>query len=257
MKSLQSAFEFLFEQSELVQLAVFLVHGLLVYGLSMAFVLFLNRRADVARWTPVGPYFASISVIFALFLAFHGSSIWSNKTQAERAFIDAGSAVKRLDEMLSPEQLDLALPRSSLQRYVRYVFRDEWRKARNGRASERAEFAFRELQKRIGAAAAQLPSFTASQLNGLLNDVARTRAARLWVGGNHTEAISWMAVFLLGLLTHLAVASIHFDKPRAGAIALGLLAATTTVAYWSLGIVDNPYRLMDHLNPAAWLPAVG
>ena len=35
------------------------------------------------------------------------------------------------------------------------------------------------------------------------------------------------------------------------------LASTATVAYWSLGIVDNPYRLMDHLNPVVWLPAVG
>jgi hypothetical protein len=65
-----------------------------------------------------------------------------------------------------------------------------------------------------------------------------------------------MAVFLLGLLTHLAIASIHFDKPRAGAIALGLLSCTATVAYWSLGIVDNPYRLMDNLDPSRWLPAV-
>jgi hypothetical protein len=28
------------------------------------------------------------------------------------------------------------------------------------------------------------------------------------------------------------------------------------MAYWSLGIVDNPYRLMDNLNPSAWLPAI-
>ena len=256
MKDVQTTLEYLFEQSAVVQLGAFVTHGLVVYAISMSFIFFLNRRSDVARWTPVGPYFASISTLFALFLAFHGASIWSNKAQAQRAYVDAGTAIKRLDDMLSPNQLDLSGPRSSLQRYVRYVFRDEWRKTRNTRASERAEYAFRELQQRIAAASAQLPAFSAGQLSGLLNDVARTRADRLWVGGNHTEAISWVAVLVLGLFTHLAIASIHFDKPRAGAIALGLLSCTTTVAYWSLGIVDDPYRLMDNLDPSAWLPTV-
>ena len=49
------------------------------------------------------------------------------------------------------------------------------------------------------------------------------------------------------------VSSVHLDKPRAGGIALGLLAVTTTVAYWSLGIVDDPYRYLDTLDPMTWL----
>jgi len=254
MRDVQAILELLFQQSAFVQFLIFLVHGLIVFGIAISFVFYMNRRPDVQKWTPVGPYFASISVVFALFLAFHGAAIWSNKAHAERAFVDAGSSIKRLDEMLSPAQLNLDGPRSSLNRYVRYVFRDEWRKSRNSRASERAEYAFRELQQRIGAAMSQLPPGNASQLNTLLNDVARTRSDRLWVGGNHTEAVSWLAVLALGLLTHLAIASIHFDKPRAGVIALALLSLTTTMAYWSLGIVDDPYRMMDHLNPNAWLP---
>jgi hypothetical protein len=70
MQSVQAALEYLFDQSASIQLAVFAVHGLLVFGLSMAFILLFNRREDVGRWTPVGPYFASISIVFALFLAF-------------------------------------------------------------------------------------------------------------------------------------------------------------------------------------------
>jgi hypothetical protein len=254
MVALQDAFGHLFDQSALVQLAVFVVHGLLVFALSMTFILLFNRRPGVGRWTPVGPYFASISVLFALFLAFHGADIWKNKAQAEHAFIEAGTAIKRLDDMMSPAQLDLVGPRSSLAHYVRHVFREEWRNARNSHASADADRAFRELQQRIVAAEAGLRPVSAGQLHGLLDDVARTRSVRLWVGGNHTEAMSWLAVLALGLLTHFAIASIHFDKPRAGAVALALLSLTTTVAYWSLGVVENPYRLMDKLDPSRWLP---
>jgi len=254
MKVIETALEYLFEQSALVQLAVFVAYGLLIFSVSMGFLLFFNRRPDVARWTPVGPYFASISVIFALFLAFHGQDILSNKAHAERGFIDAGVAIKRLDDLMSPNQLNLPGPRAALAHYVGHVFRDEWRSTRNSRPSAGADQAFRDVQQQVIAAETRLPPASASQLHALLGEVARTRSDRLWVGGAHTETTSWLAVLLLGLLTHLAIASIHFDRPRAGAIALGLLACTATVAYWSLAIVDNPYRLMDNLDPSRWLP---
>jgi hypothetical protein len=254
MKGIEAAFEFVFEQSELVQLAIFVAYGLLVFAFAMAFLLFFNRRSDVARWTPVGPYFASISIVFALFVAFHGADIWANKARAERGFIDAGVAIKRLNDMMSPDQLNLPGPQASLAHYVSHVFRDEWRNTRNSEPSLPADQAFRDIQRQVIAAEARLTPASANQLHTLLGEVARTRSDRLWVGGNHTEATSWLAVFILGVLTHLAIASIHFDKPRAGAIALGLLACTTTVAFWSLGIVDNPYRLMGQLDPSRWLP---
>jgi hypothetical protein len=254
MSFLQSVLEDLFRQSVLFQLGVFVVNGLIFYGISMMTMLAFNRRADVAGWTPVGPYFASISVIFALFLAFHASDIWTNKHQAERAYIEAGSAIKRIDNLSAPDALNLPEVRGALRHYVRYVFQDEWRKNRNDSVSARAEEGFHRLQRSMVQANRDLPGAIAAQLNALMNDVARTRSDRLWIGANHTEASSWFAVWMLGLLTHLAIASIHFDKPKAGAIALLLLALTTTLAFWSLGIVDDPYRYSDELNPSNWLP---
>ena len=97
------------------------------------------------------------------------------------------------------------------------------------------------------------PGPAAAQAFALIDDIARTRSDRLWIGQNHTEFTSWFAVLLIGLMTHLAVASVHLDRPRAGALALGLLATTTTIAYWSLGVVDDPYRHLDKLDPMSWL----
>ena len=81
---------YIFQQAAWFQLIVFLVHGLAVLGLSMSFLYFFNRRTDVLQWTPVGPFFASLSMVFALFLAFHANNVWSHKNQAERAFIAFG-----------------------------------------------------------------------------------------------------------------------------------------------------------------------
>jgi hypothetical protein len=137
---------------------------------------------------------------------------------------------------------------------VRYVFRDEWRKTRNRTPSERAGAAFHDLQIQVMRAIRTLPAPMATQLNKLFNDMESARAERLWLGANPTEPMSWLAVWLLGLLSHFAVAAVHFDKPRAGAVALTLLALATVVAFWSLGVVDDPYQFPDELNPHNWLP---
>jgi hypothetical protein len=253
MVTMQGAVNSFFQQSAWLQLGVFVLHGLVVLGLSMGFIRLFSRRANVLQWTPVGPYFAALSVIFALFLAFHANSIWVHKSQAERAFIEAGTSIKRMDEMLSPTELDLPEARLQLQRYVKYVFKDEWRTSRNRRPSERADGALRDLQAQVVLASRTVPAPAASQLNSLLNDVARTRSERLWLGSNYTEVVSWLGVLVLGLLTHLAVAAVHFDRPRAGLVALSLLALGTTTAYWTLGLVVDPYRAADQLNPFTWI----
>jgi hypothetical protein len=249
----QDKLNWIFQQSDWFQAGVFTVHGLIVLGISYGFLLIFNRRSDTISWTPVGPYFASLSVVFSLFLAFHANNVWTHKNQAERSFIEAGTSIKRMDELLSPGELNLPEARLQLQRYVKYVFKDEWRKHRNRRPSERADSALRELQVQVVKAIPGLAPPSASQLNLLLNEVSRTRSDRLWIGSNYTEAISWFAVLALGLLTHLAIASIHFDKPRAGLIALILLSLATTTSYWSLGIVIDPYRETEQLNPINWL----
>jgi hypothetical protein len=249
----KGALEQLFMLSAPMQLLVFVIHGVIVWGIAFSFLRYFNRKPEVLQWTPVAPFFAAISMIFALFLAFHAADIWTHKREAERAFIQAGSAIKRFDEMVSPTQLNIPEAHRELGRYVKYVYKDEWRKNRNQRGSDRAEGAFRNLQDVVLKATQTLPGPTATQLNVLMNDISRTRSDRLWIGGNHTEVSSWLAVILLGFLTHLAVASVHFDRQRAGASALALLASTTTIGYWSLGIVADPYRHSGQLNPAAWM----
>src|SRR5579871_896002 len=91
MAFLQSHLEELFQQSALFQLLASAVNGLLFFAIGMAFLKVFNRRPTPAAWTPVGPYFSAVAVIFALFLAFHASDIWSTKNQAERGFVEAGS----------------------------------------------------------------------------------------------------------------------------------------------------------------------
>lgn len=242
-----------FRQPPVLQLAVFVVNGLIDFGAGLLFIAIMRRHGKPEEWTPVSTFQSTITVVFALFLAFHAAGIWANKSHAERTHIKSGTAIKRLDDLLGPRQLNLEGPREALHRYVRHVLKDEWRRDTNHAASPEAEAAFLDLHVRTLAALKDLSPAVSGQLLALLNDAARARSERLWVGANHTEAVSWLAVLFLALLAHLAVASVHIDKPKAGKLGLALFATATTIAFWSLGIVDDPFRFLRNLDPGTWL----
>jgi hypothetical protein len=248
---IQDLLEGLFQQPALVQFAAFAATNLMFVGLAFAFLTSCRRRqARPAEWIPVAPFATSITTMFALFLAFHASGIWANKNRAEQAHTSATMAIKRLDEALGPGQLDRTEFRQLLHRYVEYVERDEWRHARNRVVSQRATAAFRDLHGMAVAAARDLPTPTGSHLFALLDQVAHSRADKLWLGANHTEASSWLIVFALAAVAYFAIAAVHFDRPKAGLVALLLFASATTVAYTSLGMIDDPYRYLDSLDPS-------
>ena len=231
MATIQTVLEALFQLPSLVQFLVFALYAFIIGMLAFGFLMSSRRRqAKPNEWVPVAPFSTSITTLFALFLAFHASTIWANKAKAERAHVAANMALKRLDIALSPQQLNLPEIRHKLHRYVAYVSKDEWRHSRNRVVSERATEAFWEINGMVLAAAKTLPAPDVTQLDTLLNEVAHSRSDKLWIGANHTEPTSWLIVFALGVLANFAIAAVHFDRPKAGFVALALFAAATTVA---------------------------
>ncbi len=242
--------DLLFSQSPAVQLAVFSLHGLISLLFALIFMRALSAKArDITALIPVGPSFASVTAIFSLLLAFHAAAIWSHRQQAERAFVQAQSAFLRFDDLVSPNGLDAPGVRAALHEYVEHAVEDEWLALGNKRMSETAERAFLDLETTLLRHQLSQPESTQAQLNTLLNDIARSRAERLWIGEHHTDGYVWLSVLLIGLISHFAIAAIHLDRPRAGALMLSLFAATTTIAYWSLGVMADPYRDSSRLNP--------
>ena len=58
----QGLLETLFHQSVLIQFAIFLAVGLVVYAIACGFLVFCNRRqARPAEWIPVAPFATSIT----------------------------------------------------------------------------------------------------------------------------------------------------------------------------------------------------
>lgn len=244
----------LFSQPPLVQLLAFTVHGLAVFLLSLWFIKLLRScRSNFSELVPVGPSFASVTSIFALLLAFHAAAIWSHRQSAERAFTLVQASVDRFDDLIGPAGLNAHDVQKALRAYVQSAVDEEWIGLRNKRMGDKTEIALLNLELALLKFQLAQPEAARVQLNGLLDDIVRSRSERLWIGEHHTEPIVWFSVLLIGCLSHLAIAAIHADKPRAGAIMLALFAVTTTVAYWSLGLLSDPYRDLENLNPESLL----
>lgn len=236
-----------------LQLVLLVAHGLAVFAVSLAFLALLRRRyANDPLALPVAPSFVAVSTTFALFLAFHGAAIWSHQHEAERSFVLAKTAAERFRDLVGPGQLDRPELRAALQRYVQAIVRDEWSR-HNREPSAAADAALREIQGALVRLDGTVPAASQAQLFRLLEDIVRARAERLWIGAHFVDPDSWLVVLALGFLTHLALASVHIDKPGAARITLGLFAVASTVAYWLLAVVNNPYGSRAVIDPTQLL----
>jgi len=119
--------DYFMNQSVLVQLCMLLVHALLVLAVGITCMRWLSTRLQRGHdMMPVGPFFVSVTTVFALFLAFHASTIWTRQHAAEAAFHDAVTAIPRLNSLFGKEGLGLENARVHLSRYNELVSREAW-----------------------------------------------------------------------------------------------------------------------------------
>ena len=108
-----------------IQILLLVMHGLVVLAISSASMWWLSSRAKGRPdRIPVAPYFVSVTTIYALFLAFHASTIWSRQHDAEAAFEEAVTAISRLESLFGKEGLGLEQARFHLAEYVDAVIHD-------------------------------------------------------------------------------------------------------------------------------------
>lgn len=63
-----------------------------------------------------------------------------------------------------------------------------------------------------------------------------------------TETVRWISVLLLALLSQIAVAAVHLEKPRAQALALVITTATIVVALGLIAMTEAPHSGTMHVT---------
>jgi hypothetical protein len=244
---------FFITQSVPVQILMLLAHALSVSAVSIGCMRWLGLRSRGRHdMVPVAPFFVSVTAVFALFLAFHASTIWTRQHAAETAFQGAVTAISRLQSLFGKEGLGLENARLHLSRYVDAVVREEWATA-NTQPSPRASQALEQLRQELIRTSERMPTAFANHLWHVFDDVIKARSERHWIGQQDRSEQSWALVLVLGFLSHIAIGSVHADRPSAGRLAIALFAGTTSAAYWLLTRAIDPF---GHLDPGFYLQAI-
>ena len=221
----------------------YLLHRLCFSAKTRTFILSFNGV--------VAPFFVMAATIFAFTTALLGGSVWQSfhenaqaiKTEGENLFIfiEMNEAIPKI------KQYNLA---QLAKNYAKSAVESEWELIKSNKKSAKTEAEFIKLLTTTIDAASQpdIPIVVGNALIRSIDAVAQARATRLSLLHSKTERARWLCVFLLALLTQLAVAAVHLDKPRPNALALWITTITIVVSLGLIALADSPHSIKESIS---------
>lgn len=233
----------IFSLSTFALLAVSALFCALSAAVALGMLGWFNRRfARTAQSLPVAPFFTALTTVWALSMGFVAADLWNVRGHAEQAASAERSSVTRLHGMARPEALDAPDLRAALAAYVAAVETVEWGESANARAAPEVEEALQRMRLAIIALArAGTPPPLMSKMAQDFDELQDARNARLAIGVSSVDEYKWYLVLMLTVLSMIAIAAVHGDRPPAGRAALAIFAAASVVSLWTMAMHADPY----------------
>jgi hypothetical protein len=198
----------------------------------------------------VAPYFNAIAILFALLAGFLAADVIGRNKQAIHAVQLESGALSNLHALSLASQADMTAIRQALHAYVDAVVNDEWPRMAEAQTSAKAEAALSALLRLVAAPA------TGSAVGNVVHDglmkltmsAATARSDRLALSSHLSDDIKWATVLFLCLMTQLAIAMVHLERPRAHIAALAVFSLAAIVSLGLIAIQEYPF------DGALWLP---
>jgi len=217
------------------------------YLATAALLVWLSFRSSLSRKVQtfkgvVAPFFGSVGIIFGLMAAFLSNDIWDRNKQAERVVVTESDTLVALYSLSVASGSDSKSLRASIRGYASAVTEDEWPHLRFQERSAKTDAALNELLREV-ALPGTSKDFGVQRT--MLDMVLKIRAAhedRLELSNDRTAVTKWGAVLLLALITQLAIAVVHLEKPRAQAAALFIFTLAAVSLLGLLAIHEAPYE---------------
>ena len=190
----------------------------------------------------VAPFFGSVGIIFGLLLAFLSNDIWDRNKQAERVVVAESDTLVALYSLGIASGSDSKALRASIRGYASAVVEDEWPRLRSQERSTRTDASLDALLREV-ALPGTSKDFGVQRT--MLEMVLRIRAAhedRLELAHDRTAVTKWGAVLLLAVITQLAIAVVHLEKPRPQAAALFIFTLAAVSLLGLLAIHEAPFE---------------
>jgi hypothetical protein len=200
----------------------------------------------------VGPFIGTVSVLFSLLTGFLASDIADRNRQAWRAVHGESSAAETLNTLSRVSASDMAQIRPALRLYLQSVLAQDWPQMAEGDSSDETDAAFEVLLHEVSDPKVALASGQAVH-TALLNAAIRirdARADRLALASDRTNDIKWITVLIIGLITQLAIALVHLERPRAHGAGVVVFSTAAIVALGLIALQEHPFSGDIRISPA-------
>lgn len=214
----------------------------------------LLPRPRVLAWTGlVGPYFTGCSVLFALLTGFTANDTWERNRNAARAVLAEQDALLDVFNLSVAAATEMSAIRAAELAYLDLVLKDEWPRLGDHHQSEAADQALGALLSLVAEPRIGAESGVAVHAQ-LVEAVLRLRGARydrLAISTSRSDDAKWISVLALALLTQVALAMSHLEKPHAHLLATLLYAAAVVAALGPIAAREHPFDGRISVAPLA------
>ena len=218
-----------------------------------------RTRVHAARFRGVAPsFFSAPAVLLALLTGFVANDTWERQGRAARVVQSESDNVATIDDLAAAARSDTIAIRRALRTYVEAVVTDEWPAMANGHASVQAANASSLLLRAVADRRIADEAGVSVQA-GLIDAVLRLsgdRGARLAINEHRIDDTKWLALFVLGVLTQLAVGIVHLERPRAQLASLLIFSTGLVAALGLIAVHEWPFDGPAAIKPTA-LEAAG
>lgn len=231
---------------DLSAMGTFATLALLYYGVAATLVVLIFRsvlRGRIATLTGVvAPFFSSVAVLFGLLTGFLGYDVAERNRQAVRAVQAEAGEIQNVYTLSIASVTDMHKIRDALKAYVGAVLQDEWPSV-NGSSAPPVDKAYDDLLGEVSDPAISRDASTpvhAAMLNATIR-IGSARNTRLSLSTDRTNELKWISVLILGVITQVALAIVHLERPRAMMTALAIFSSAAIVALGLIALQEDPF----------------
>jgi len=195
----------------------------------------------------VGPFFASVAVLFGLFAAFLANDVQHQNAEVKAAVFreaDGVRTVLRLAEALGDPGRPL---KAAALGYAQAVLNNEWPAMQQPGSDEEFLGALRSLALAVLAPnlIAAVPTAVHQTILDGMVEIRQARRDRLSLLAGESDSMSWLAMLILGVLTQVAVAVVQLDRLRPQALALFVFTSAFAATVVLIGLSEARFSRGD------------
>lgn len=197
-----------------------------------------NRFGDIG---PVPPYMVTVATLFALVVTLYANEVYGQQKITSKNFLSMEANYTQIREFIKRTELCNTNANEILNEYA-IISREEHKASELGQSYEsELNNIYSKLIVSLGSMPNSFSRTATGIITPLLIELRKSQVDNQWIKSHLADSFTWNVILILGVLSHLAIASAHFDRPKGGFVALLLFSLASSTIYYYIINLENPF----------------